>query len=258
MPRFAANLSMMFADRPFLERFKAAADAGFKYVEYLFPYEYPAEVLKKLLDDHGLKQVLFNTAPGEPARGEWGLSALPGREAEARQHIEQALAYAVALECPQVHIMAGVVPAGVDRQACMATFVENLRHASALFREQGVRIMLEALSPQVKPDYLLRSQYDTLAAVEAIDRDNVFIQFDYFHAQNVDGNLSRMTEAMIKRIGHVQIASVPERHEPDEGEVHYPHVFALLDRLGYEGYVGCEYNPRARTEDGLNWIRPYL
>ncbi len=258
MPRFAANLTMMFVERPFLERFGAAAEAGFKYVEYLFPYEYPAAVLKQRLDEHGLKQVLFNTSPGDPAKGEWGLAALPGREAEARRHFEQALAYARELGCSQVHIMAGVVPEGVDRETCLATFVENIRHASALFRPYGVRIMLEALSPQAKPGYLLRSQLDTLAAVEAIARDNVFIQFDYFHAQNVDGNLSRMTEAMIGRIGHVQIASVPERHEPDEGEVHYPHVFALLDRLGYQGYVGCEYNPRGRTEDGLGWVKPYL
>ncbi|MDO4637202.1 MAG: hydroxypyruvate isomerase family protein [Lautropia sp.] len=249
---------MMFADRPFLERFRAAADAGFRHVEFLFPYEYPVDELKGLLDGNGLQQVLFNTAPGEPARGEWGLSALPGRESEAREHIAQALEYARGLACPQVHIMAGVVPDGVDRKDCLATFIENIRHASSLFRPHGVRIMLEALSPQVKPGYLLRSQYDTLVAVEAIDRDNVFIQFDYFHAQNVDGNLTRMTEAMIGRIGHVQIASVPDRHEPDEGEVHYPHLFALLDRLGYAGYVGCEYNPRAGTEAGLDWARPYL
>lgn len=258
MPRFAANLSMMFTERPFTERFKAAAEAGFTHVEYLFPYEYPAESLKKLLDDNGLQQVLFNTAPGDPAKGEWGLSALPGREAEARRQIAQALDYARTLACPQVHVMAGVVPEGVGREACLETFIDNIRHASALFRPDGVRIMLEAVSPQAKPGYLLRSQYDTLAAVEAIDRDNVFIQFDYFHAQNVDGNLSRMTEAMMNRIGHVQIASVPDRHEPDEGEVNYRHVFALLDRLGYSGYIGCEYNPRGRTEEGLGWVRPYL
>lgn len=258
MPRFAANLSMMFTDRPFLERFKAAADAGFKYVEYLFPYEYPAGELKKRLDEHGLQQVLFNTSPGDVARGEWGLSALPGREAEARRDIEQALAYAQMLKCPQVHIMAGVVPEGVGRDACLGTFVENIRFASDLFRPQGVRITLEALSPQVKPNYLLRSQHDTWAAVQAIDRDNVFIQFDYFHAQNVDGNLTRMTKEMFERIGHIQIASVPDRHEPDEGEINYPHVFVLLDRLGYAGYVGCEYNPRGRTEEGLAWLEPYL
>lgn len=254
MPIFAANLTMMFTEHPFLDRFGAAAAAGFRHVEYLFPYEYPADVLKQKLDEHGLKQVLFNTSPGDPARGEWGLAALPGREAEARRLIEQALDYARALDCPQVHVMAGVVPEGGTREACFATFVENVRHAADTFRPHGVKVMLEALSPQGKPGYLLQSQYDALAAVEAVDRDNVFMQFDYFHAQNVDGNLSRMTEAMIRRIGHVQIASVPDRHEPDEGEINYAHVFALLDRLGYDGYVGCEYNPRGRTEDGLGWL----
>ncbi len=258
MPRFAANLSMMFTERPFLDRFRAASEAGFRYVEYLFPYEYAVDILRERLEENGLQQVLFNTSPGDAGKGEWGLSAIPGREAEARQHIQLALDYARALHCPQVHIMAGVVPEGVDRSECLSTFVENIRFAADLFRDHDVRIMLEALSPQVKPNYLLRSQWDTLAAVEAIDRSNVFIQFDYFHAQNVDGNLSRMTEAMIGRIGHVQIASVPDRHEPDEGEVNYAHVFALLDRLGYQGYVGCEYNPRGRTEEGLDWVAPYL
>ena len=257
MPKFAANLTMMFADRPFLERFKAAADAGFRYVEYLWPYDYPAAELKALLDKHGLKQVLFNSAAGDTKNGEWGLTALPGRESEAQRDIDQALEYAIALQCPTVHIMAGVVPAGADRNAYLNTYIDNVRYASERFRPHDIHIVLEALSPQVKPNYLLKSQYDTLAAVEAIDRDNVRIQFDYYHAQNVDGQLSAMTKAMFARIGHIQIASVPDRHEPDEGEVNYPYIFALLDELGYAGYIGCEYNPRGKTEDGLGWFAAY-
>lgn len=257
MPRFAANLTMMFTERPFPERFEAAARAGFRAVEYLWPYEHPASELKALLDRHGLKQVLFNTTAGDVAAGEWGRAALPGREADARQDIRQALDYALTLQCPSVHVMAGVVPPGTDRAACLQTFIANIRHASALFRPHGINIMLEALSPQGKPGYLLKSQHDALAALQAIDRDNVFIQLDYFHAQNVDGNLSRLTEAMFDHIGHIQISSVPDRHEPDEGEVHYPHLFALLDRLGYRGYIGCEYTPRARTEDGLAWLSTF-
>ena len=257
MPKFAANLTMMFADRPFLERFKAAADAGFRYVEYLWPYDYPAAELKALLDKHGLKQVLFNSAAGDTKKGEWGLTALPGRESEARRDIDQSLEYAIALQCPTVHIMAGVVPAGADRNAYLNTYIENVRYASERFRPHGIHIVLEALSPQVKPNYLLKSQYDTLAAVEAIDRDNVRIQFDYYHAQNVDGQLSAMTKAMFARIGHIQIAAVPSRFEPDEGEVNYPYIFALLDELGYAGYIGCEYNPRGKTEDGLGWLAAY-
>lgn len=255
MPVFAANLTMMFTERPFLERFQAAADAGFRHVEFLWPYEYPAAELKALLDRHGLKQVLFNTSAGDVQAGEWGLAALPGREADARRDIQQALDYAIALNCPTVHVMAAVVPEDADREDCFETFVDNLRWASDLFRPHGINIALEALSPQVKPDYFLKSQYDTLEVVKAVDRDNVFIQFDYFHAQNVDGNLTRMTGEMFPRIGHVQIASVPDRHEPDEGEVDYAHIFGLLDRLGYKGFVGCEYKPRGRTEDGLEWFR---
>ena len=257
MPKFAANLTMMFTERPFPERFPAAAAAGFRYVEYLWPYDYPASELKALLDQHGLKQVLFNTAAGDTAAGEWGLAALPGREADARRDIDQALQYAIALACPTVHVMAGVVPAGARREDYFNTFVENVRYAAEQFRPHGINIALEALSPQVKPNYLLKSQYDTLAAVEAVARDNVYIQFDYYHAQNVDGQLSAMTEAMFPRIGHIQIAAVPTRFEPDEGEVNYPYIFALLDRLGYRGYIGCEYKPRGKTEDGLDWFKPY-
>lgn len=254
MPKFAANLTMMFTERPFLERFKAAADAGFRYVEYLWPYNYPAAELKTLLDRCQLKQALFNTAAGDASQGEWGLAALPGREADARRDIDQALDYAIALDCPTVHVMAGVVPEGASRQAYFETFVENVRYASERFRPHGIDIALEALSPPVKPNYLLKSQYDTLAAVNAIDRDNVGIQFDYFHAQNVDGQLSAMTRAMFGKIKHIQIASVPDRHEPDEGEVDYAYIFALLDALGYPGYVGCEYKPRGKTEEGLAWF----
>ena len=257
MPKFAANLTMMFTERPFPERFAAAAAAGFRYVEYLWPYDYPASELKALLDQHGLKQVLFNTAAGDTAAGEWGLAALPGREADARRDIDQALQYAIALACPTVHIMAGVVPEGARREDYFNTFVENVRYAAEQFRPHGINIALEALSPQVKPNYLLKSQYDTLAAVEAVARDNVYIQFDYYHAQNVDGQLSAMTEAMFPRIGHIQIAAVPTRFEPDEGEVNYPYIFALLDELGYAGYIGCEYNPRGKTEDGLGWFAAY-
>lgn len=257
MPKFAANLTMMFTEHPFLERFEAAANAGFHYVEYLWPYDYPAAELKALLDQYRLKQVLFNTAAGNASQGEWGLAALPGREADARRDIDQALEYALALACPTVHVMAGVVPGGAFRQAYFDTFVENVRYASERFRPHGINIALEALSPPVKPNYLLRSQYDTLAAVNAIDRDNVGIQFDYFHAQNVDGQLSAMTRAMLGKIKHVQIASVPDRHEPDEGEIDYAYIFSLLDELGYSGYVGCEYKPRGKTEDGLAWFAAY-
>ncbi|OBX08382.1 2-oxo-tetronate isomerase [Gallibacterium genomosp. 3] len=257
MPKFAANLSMMFKEVPFLDRFEAEAKAGFKYVEYLFPYEYPAAELKAKLDQYGLKQVLFNTAPGNVAAGEWGVSAIPGREAESHRDIDQALEYAIALGCPNVHVMAGVVPEGADRQKYQETFIQNVRYAADKFKPYGIKVLLEALSPQVKPNYLMASQYQTLEIVEKVQRENVFVQLDYFHAQNVDGNLTRLTEKLGNKFAHIQIASVPDRHEPDEGEINYTHIFNKLDEIGYDGWVGCEYNPRGKTEDGLGWFEQY-
>lgn len=257
MPKFAANLSMMFTEVPFLDRFEAAAKAGFKYVEYLFPYEYPATELKAKLDQYGLKQVLFNTAPGNVAAGEWGVSAIPGREADSHCDIDLALQYAIALGCPNVHVMAGVVPEGADREQYKQTFIKNVQYAADKFKPYGIKVLLEALSPQVKPNYLMASQYQTLEIVEAVGRDNVFVQLDYFHAQNVDGNLTRLTEKLNGKFAHIQIASVPERHEPDEGEINYTHIFNKLDETGYDGWVGCEYNPRGKTEDGLVWFEQY-
>lgn len=257
MPKFAANLSMMFKEVPFLDRFEAAAKAGFKYVEYLFPYEYPAAELKAKLDQYGLKQVLFNTAPGNVAAGEWGVSAIPGREAESHRDIDQALEYAIVLGCPNVHVMAGVVPEGADRQKYQETFIQNVRYAADKFKPYGIKVLLEALSPQVKPNYLMASQYQTLEIVEKVQRENVFVQLDYFHAQNVDGNLTRLTEKLGNKFAHIQIASVPDRHEPDEGEINYTHIFNKLDEIGYDGWVGCEYNPRGKTEDGLGWFEQY-
>lgn len=257
MPKFAANLTMMFNEVPFLDRFEAAAKAGFKYVEYLWPYDYPAAELKEKLDQFGLKQVLFNTAAGDVSKGEWGVSAIPGREVDSHRDIDTALEYALALGCPNVHIMASVVPEGADREAYKQTFVNNIRYAAEKFKPHGVKILLEALSPEVKPNYLLKSQFDTLEIVELVDRDNVFVQLDYFHAQNVDGNLSRLTDKLDGRFAHIQIASVPDRHEPDEGEINYQYIFDKLDAMGYEGYIGCEYKPRGETTKGLGWFERY-
>ncbi|MCT8526628.1 hydroxypyruvate isomerase family protein [Glaesserella parasuis] len=257
MPKFAANLTMMFNEVPFLDRFEAAAKAGFRYVEYLWPYEYDKEVLKRLLDQYELKQVLFNTAAGNVSASEWGVSAIPGREEDSHKDIDMALEYALALGCENVHVMAAVVPEDQDREAYKQTFIENVRYAADKFKPYGIKVLLEALSPEVKPNYLLKSQFDTLEIVEAVQRENVFVQLDYFHAQNVDGNLSRLTDKLDSKFAHVQIASVPDRHEPDEGEINYAYIFNKLDEIGYEGYVGCEYKPRANTVDGLQWFQPY-
>lgn len=257
MPKFAANLTMMFTEVPFLDRFEAAARAGFKYVEYLWPYDYPAQELKAKLNLHGLKQVLFNSLPGDIAAGEWGVSAIPGREEESRRHIDLALEYALLLECPTVLIMGGVVPPGQSRAKYKQTFIDNLRYASEKFKPHGINIVLEALSPQVKENYLMKTQDDALEIIDLVNRDNVFLQLDYYHAQNVEGNLARLTDRVKNVLYHVQIASVPDRHEPDEGEINYPFIFNKLDEIGYQGYVGCEYNPRGDTAAGLGWFQAY-
>ena len=257
MPKFAANLTMMFTEVPFLDRFEAAARAGFKYVEYLWPYDYPAQELKAKLNLHGLKQVLFNSLPGNIAAGEWGVSAIPGKEEESRRHIDLALEYALVLECPTVLIMGGVVPPGQSRAKYKQTFIDNLRYASEKFKPHGINIVLEALSPQVKENYLMKTQDDALEIIDLVNRDNVFLQLDYYHAQNVEGNLARLTDRVKNVLYHVQIASVPDRHEPDEGEINYPFIFNKLDEIGYQGYVGCEYNPRGDTVAGLGWFQAY-
>ncbi|ORM57403.1 hydroxypyruvate isomerase [Pantoea rodasii] len=257
MPKFAANLSTQFGELPFIERFAAAANAGFRAVEFLFPYDYPAEVIKAELENHQLELVLFNTAAGNVQAGEWGVSAIPGREAEARADIDRALDYALALNCQQVHVMAATVPNGADRAAYEETFVRNMHYAAERFAPHGIRLLLEALNPVTKPNYLYSSQYQTLAMMERIDRPNVFTQLDLFHAQLVDGNLSHLIREYAGRYRHIQIASAPHRHEPDEGELNYPYLFNLLDEVGYDGWVGCEYFPRGRTEAGLGWFAPY-
>lgn len=257
MPKFAANLTMMFNELPFLERFQAASQAGFKYVEFLWPYDYAIEELKQKLTQNQLQLVLFNTPAGDTSKGEWGIAAIPNRQQEAHEQIDRALEYAIALGCPNVHIMAAVVPEGADKEAYKQTFIENIRYASEKFKPHGIHICLEALSPEVKPNYLLKSQFDTLEIVERVNRENVFVQLDYFHAQNVDGNLARLTDKLNGKFAHVQIASVPDRHEPDEGEINYQYIFNKLDAIGYQGFIGCEYKPRAKTEDGLGWFEEY-
>ncbi|CNJ48212.1 hydroxypyruvate isomerase family protein [Yersinia mollaretii] len=258
MPKFAANLSMMFTEVPFLARFKAAADAGFKAVEFLFPYDYPADQLAAQLRQHDLHLALFNTPPGQPQSGEWGLAALPGREAQARQDIDRALEYALALNCHSIHVMAGIVPPTADRAAYQQTFIDNIRYAAEQCAPHQINILIEALSPQVKPHYLFSSQYQTHELLSLIDRGNVFMQLDLFHAQLVDGNLTQIIERFAGRYAHIQIASAPHRHEPESGEVNYPYLFDLLDKIGYRGWIGCEYHPKTDTLAGLGWVKKYL
>ena len=254
MPRFAANLSMLFTEVPFLDRFEAAADAGFEAVEFLFPYDFPAEEIAARLEQHGLAQALFNLPPGDWAGGERGIAALAGREDEFRASVDTALTYAAALDCPKLHVMAGI-PDDVD--AAWDLYLHHLRYAADLAAEAGRSVLVEPLNPYDVPGYLVGSVASATEFLATVDRDNVKLQLDLYHAQITDGDLSRLIRSTIDRVGHVQIASVPDRHEPDVGELSYPHVLAVLDDAGYEGWVGCEYNPAGGTVAGLGWLDAY-
>lgn len=258
MPKFAANLTMMFKEVDFLERFEQAASCGFKAVEFLWPYAYKKEELAQILKETGLKIALFNTTAGDTAGGEWGHAALAGREADFKAEIEEALDYAEALDCRTVHVMSAVVPYPAEKELCRQVFIKNMRMAADLFAKYGRNLTMEALCPDIKPRYLYHSQYETMALREAIGRDNVFTQLDTFHAQMVDGNLTHLIRDFAGIYGHVQIAAAPSRHEPDEGEIDYGYIFKLFDEVGYQGYIGCEYNPRGDTKEGLGWFKPYI
>jgi hydroxypyruvate isomerase len=255
MPRFAANLTMMFADVPFPARFERAARAGFRAVEFLFPYDHAPADVAGWLRDNGLENALFNLPPGDWSAGDRGLAAVPGREAEFRSSVDRALRYADALGTPTLHAMAGVVPHGADRAAWRRTYVENLRYAAKLVGASGRTLVIEAINPRDMPGYLVSSQTHTHAVRDEVGDPALKIQMDFYHAQIVDGDLEVCFRTHRDAIAHVQIAAVPSRHEPDEGEVNYRHLFGLLDALHYGGWVGCEYHPRARTEDGLGWMR---
>ena len=255
MPRFAANLTLMYTEHPFMERFGAAAADGFDAVEYLFPYEHPADAIAGQLRQHGLTQALFNMPPGDWAAGERGIGALPGREAEFLAGVHEALRYAQATGCQRLHAMAGLVPAGADRQAMHATFVANLRLACDLLAPHGITVLLEPLNERDNPGYFLTRQTQAHALVAEVGRPNLQVQMDFYHCQIAEGDLSQRLKMHFAGVGHIQIAGVPERHEPDTGEINHPHLFRLLDELGYQGFVGCEYRPRAGTSAGLGWLR---
>lgn len=255
MPRFAANLSMMFTERPFLDRFSAAADQGFQWVEYLFPYDFAPEELARALERNALRQALFNMPPGDWAAGERGLACLPGREKEFDAALEKAVIYAKALNCPRLHVMAGNIPAGTPATALQAAYLGNIRRAAERLADEGLELCLEPINRYSMPGYFLHEQEQAAGYIQRLDMPNVRLQFDFFHCQREQGDVSGRLRRFFPLIGHCQIAGVPDRHEPDQGELHYPYLLGLLDALGYQGLVGCEYTPAAATEDGLGWIR---
>ncbi|NIE82878.1 MULTISPECIES: 2-oxo-tetronate isomerase [unclassified Burkholderia] len=258
MPRFAANLSMMYTEHPFLERFAAAARDGFRAVEYLFPYDFAADELKARLADAGLVQALFNAPPGDWAAGERGFASLPGREDEFRRAFDTALDYARVLGNDKLHVMAGLLPAGADRARHREVYLRNLAHAAEAARAAGILVVIEPINTRDMPGYFLNRQDDAQAICREVGAPNLRVQFDCYHCQIVEGDIAMKLKRDFAGIGHIQVAGVPERHEPDLGELNYPYLFELIDTLGYDGWIGCEYRPRAGTSEGLGWLRPYL
>ncbi len=255
MVRFAANLSMMFAEIPFLDRFGAAAEAGFAGVEFLFPYQYEREDLAAALSGNGLSQVLFNFGQGAWEDGERGIGAIPGREEQFANALEQALDYAAALRCPRLHAMAGLKPADASAETCRQTFIENLGAAAKAAAERGIDLLIEPLNTRDMPGYLLTSQAAARTIIEAVGVPNLRLQLDLYHCQIMEGDLATHIRDYADIVGHVQIAGVPGRHEPNVGEINYPFLFEVLDEVGYQGWVGCEYRPRHGTFEGLGWLQ---
>jgi hydroxypyruvate isomerase len=258
MPKLAANLSMLFAEHAFLDRFSAAACAGFRAVEYQYPYDHKPEDLAAAARAAGVEVVLHNMPRGDAARGEHGTASLPGREQRFREDLERAVRYAKAVGCRQLHCMAGVVQPGADRLSYHRAYVANLRHAAARLRAEGMRVLIEPLSERTVAGCFLSGSAQAARVVEELGEDNVFIQYDLFHMQVMEGNLAATIERLLPRIGHMQIADVPGRHEPGTGELNFGFLLDRIDRLGYAGWIGCEYNPVGDTVEGLRWAKPYL
>jgi 2-dehydrotetronate isomerase len=255
MPRFAANLTMMFNEVPFLDRFEAAAKAGFTAVEFLFPYDHPPKEISARLHGNGLAQALFNLPPGNWDAGEKGFAALPDRFADLQASLETALPFVEATGVKRVHLMAGIADRG-DTKAVEA-FYKSVAWAAEFFQPHGLDVVIEPINPRNVPGYFLNDFGFAAELIRELKIPNLKLQFDIYHCQIIHGDVTMRLRAMMPIIGHIQIASIPSRHEPDDEELNYRFVFAELDRLGYGGFVGCEYNPRGKTSDGLGWFKPY-
>ena len=253
MPRFAANLSMLFTELPFLDRFEPAANAGFQAVEFLFPYAFSAAEIKQRLDANHLKLVLHNLPAGDWEAGERGIGCLPDRTDEFREGVATAITYATALGVPQLNCLAGKAPIGADNAVLRQTFVANLKFAAAELKQAGLRLLIEPINSYDIPGFFLNRTAQALAILDDVGADNAFVQYDIYHAQRMEGELAATMQKHLARIGHIQLADNPGRNEPGTGEIHWPFLFAHLDRIGYRGWVGCEYKPASTTEAGLGW-----
>jgi hydroxypyruvate isomerase len=257
MPRFAANLSMMFNEVPFLDRFALAAKAGFKGVEFLFPYEHPAAEIAARLKDNGLQQVLFNAPAGDFAKGERGMAAIPGKQAAFRDSIKLALEYATTLACPRLHIMAGLKPQGVAHDTLTAVYGANLAYAAEECAKAGVKPIIEPINHRDIPGFFLNTTDQAAAIIAAVGPEKLGMQFDLYHCQITEGDVVKRVEKHLPLIAHMQVADTPGRHEPGTGEVNWPFVFKTIDALGFRGWIGCEYRPAGETLAGLSWFAPY-
>ena len=255
MPKLAANVSTLFPEVPFLDRFAAATRAGFRYVEYQFPYAWPAEELARRARDAKLEVALHNLPAGDFAKGERGIACLPGREQEFREGVERAIDYARAARCPRLNCLAGIAPA--DREH-FAVLVDNVRYAARKLGAAGLSLTLEPINTRNVPGFFLTRSAQALDVLNAAGEGNALLQYDFFHMQMMEGDLASTVERLLPRIGHIQLADVPGRHEPGTGEINFDFLLGRLDVLGYSGCVGCEYNPKGDTLEGLKWARPYL
>ncbi len=255
MPKFAANLTMLFTEVPFLDRFARAENAGFKAVEFLFPYAYSVEDIRQRLDTHGLQLVLHNLPAGDWEAGERGIACHPDRVSEFRDGVAKAITYATALSVKQVNCLAGKSPAGVAEDVLRKTFVENLRFAAAELKKADLRLLIEPINTFDIPGFYLNRTLQAVSILDEVGADNAFVQYDIYHAQRMEGELAATIQKHLIRIGHIQLADNPGRNEPGTGEISYTYLFAHLDRIGYDGYIGCEYKPATTTEEGLNWLK---
>lgn len=258
MPKFSANLSFLYQDKPFLERFAAAAADGFPAVEYLGPYAETKEAVAEALRANGLVQALFNVPSGDWAGGERGIACLPDRTGEFREGVATAIDYAKALGCTKLNVISGLVKPGADLAVLEDTLVENLKYAAPLCAAEGIKLLIEPINLRDIPGFFVSTTNHAERILERVGHDNLYIQYDFYHMQVMQGDLLPTYERLKDRIAHVQIADNPGRNEPGTGEINYRTVFAALDRLGYDGYVGCEYKPRAGTSEGLGWMKELL
>ncbi len=258
MPRFSANLTMLFNEVDFLNRFERAANAGFKAVEYLFPYAWSKEQLVNELNKYGLQQVLHNLPAGDWQAGERGIASLPGREGEFQDGVGKAIDYAKAFKCPRLNCLVGITPPGVSHEKVQQILVNNLRFAASALEKEGIRLLIESLNDRDVPGFYLVHTRDALKLIKEVNHPNLWIQYDIYHMQMMEGNLTKTIQESLGRIAHIQIADNPGRHEPGTGEINFTNLFRSIDEMGYNDWIGCEYAPIDKTEDGLQWIKPYL